>query len=138
MATATEDDQLVVPVIKDADQLSLEDLSTSVNDLAQRARTHDLQPDEVSGGTFTVTNVGSFGNTLGTPIINQPQVAILSLGAIRRRPGVVDRDGIESIEVRSMMFLSLSYDHRIVDGALGGRFLRRVGDYLEEGVELKG
>ena len=135
MATATEDDQLVVPVIKDADQLSLEDLSTYVNDLARRARVHELQPDEVSGGTFTVTNVGTFGNTLGTPIINQPQVAILSLGAIRRRPGVVDRDGVESIEVRSMMFLSLSYDHRIVDGALGGRFLRRVGDYLER-VEL--
>jgi len=134
MATATEDDQLVVPVIKDADQLNLENLSTSVNDLAKRARTHDLEPDEVGGGTFTVTNVGSFGNTLGTPIINQPQVAILSLGAIRRRPGVVDRDGIESIEVRSMMFLSLSYDHRIVDGALGGRFLRRVGDYLERGI----
>jgi len=131
MATATDSGNLIVPVIKNADQYDLIGLSHTVNDLAQRARSGDLKPDEVQDGTFTLTNVGTFGNTMGTPIINQPQVAILSAGAIRKKPAVVERDGKDVIEARKFMFLSLSYDHRVVDGALGGQFLRRVGDYLE-------
>ncbi len=131
MATATASGNLIVPVIKDADHFDLSGLVASVNDLAVRARTGKLKPDEVQGGTFTLTNVGTFGNTMGTPIINQPQAAILSVGAIRKRPGVVEAPEGDRIDIRRYMFLSLSYDHRIVDGSLGGSFLRRVGDYLE-------
>ncbi len=131
MATATADDNLIVPVLKNLTNQNLVEIVRNVNDLARRAREGKLRPEEIADGTFTITNVGSFGNTLGTPIINQPQAAILSTGAIRRKPGIVSDDSEERIEVRDMMFLSLSYDHRIVDGALGGKFLRRVGDYLE-------
>ena len=132
MATATPDDSLIVPVIHEIQNLTLVEIAKKVNDLGQRARIGKLSPDEIRGGTFTLTNVGSFGNTLGTPIINQPQSAILSVGAIRKRPSVIETDEGDRIVIRNMMFLSLSYDHRIVDGALGGRFLRRVGDYLEQ------
>ena len=132
MAAATSNDTLIVPVIKNVGDLSLTDITLKVNDLAERARSAKLRPDEIQDGTFTLTNVGSFGNTQGVPIINQPQVAILSTGAIRKKPAVVQIKGIDEIAIRHMMFLSLSYDHRIVDGALGGRFLRRVGDFLEQ------
>lgn len=126
-AVALGNTGLIVPVIKNADQLSLVGLARSLNDLAQRARSRQLQPDEVSGGTFTVTNPGVFGNIIGNPIINQPQVAILSLGAIKKRPVVVD----DMIAIREMIYLTLSYDHRIVDGSLGGQFLQYVTKYLE-------
>lgn len=131
MAAALPSGNLIVPVIKSADMLSLVGLTKAVNDLANRARMNQLKPDEIQGGTFTLTNVGSFGNVMGTPIINQPQVAILATGAIRKKPAVVETEYGDLIAVRHMMFLSLSYDHRVVDGALGGSFLRRVGDYLE-------
>jgi len=136
MATATSTGNLIVPVIKDVDHMDVHGIVQAVNDLADRARRGKLLPDEVQGGTFTLTNVGTFGNTMGTPIINQPQVAIMSTGAIRKKPAVVETPNGDSIEVRQFMFLSLSYDHRIVDGALGGQFLRRVGDYLEEFDEI--
>lgn len=132
MATALPSGNLIVPVIKNADQLNLLGLSKQVNDLAQRARNNKLKPAEVQGGTFTLTNVGTFGNVMGTPIINQPQVAILAVGAIRKKPAVVETAYGDLIAVRQMMFLSLSYDHRVVDGFLGGSFLRRIGDYLEQ------
>ncbi|MBX2930175.1 MAG: 2-oxo acid dehydrogenase subunit E2 [Saprospiraceae bacterium] len=132
MAAALPSGNLIVPVIKNADLLSLPGLTKAVNDLATRARNNQLKPDEISGGTFTLTNVGTFGNVMGTPIINQPQVAILATGAIRKKPAVVETPYGDLIAVRQMMFLSLSYDHRVVDGALGGSFLRRVGDYLEQ------
>ncbi len=131
MATALPSGNLIVPVIKDADHYSVTGLANIVNDLAARARKNDLKPDEVQGGTFTVTNVGSFGNVMGTPIINQPEVAILATGAIRKKPAVVETEYGDLVAVRHMVFLSLSYDHRIVDGFLGGSFLRRVADYLE-------
>ncbi|MFZ2898627.1 MAG: dihydrolipoamide acetyltransferase family protein [Saprospiraceae bacterium] len=131
MAAALPSGNLIVPVIKSADMLSLVGLTKSVNDLANRARMNQLKPDEIQGGTFTLTNVGSFGNVMGTPIINQPQVAILATGAIRKKPAVIETEYGDLIAVRHMMFLSLSYDHRVVDGALGGSFLRKVGDYLE-------
>ncbi|MBK8491611.1 MAG: 2-oxo acid dehydrogenase subunit E2 [Saprospirales bacterium] len=131
MAAALPSGNLIVPVIKNADMLSLVGLTKSVNDLANRARANQLKPDEIQGGTFTLTNVGTFGNVMGTPIINQPQVAILATGAIRKKPAVVETEYGDLIAVRQMMFLSLSYDHRVVDGALGGSFLRKVGDYLE-------
>jgi 2-oxoglutarate dehydrogenase E2 component (dihydrolipoamide succinyltransferase) len=131
MATALPSGNLIVPVIKNADKLNLVGLTKSVNDLANRARNNKLQPDDVQDGTFTITNVGSFGNVMGTPIINQPQVAILAVGAIKKKPAVVETRQGDVIAVRHMMFLSLSYDHRVVDGALGGSFLRRVADYLE-------
>lgn len=132
MATALPSGNLIVPVIKNADQFNLLGLSKQVNDLAQRARNNKLKPAEVQGGTFTLTNVGTFGNVMGTPIINQPQVAILAVGAIRKKPAVVETAYGDLIAVRQMMFLSLSYDHRVVDGFLGGSFLRRIGDYLEQ------
>jgi 2-oxoglutarate dehydrogenase E2 component (dihydrolipoamide succinyltransferase) len=122
---------LIVPVIKAADQLNLVGLARSVNDLSARARIGKLKPDETQGGTFTLSNVGTFGNVMGTPIINQPQVAILAVGAIRKKPAVLETEYGDVIAVRQMMFLSLSYDHRVVDGALGGSFLRRIADYLE-------
>lgn len=131
MATALPSGNLIVPVIKNADHLNLLGLTKAVNDLSGRARTNQLKPDEIQGGTFTLTNVGTFGNVMGTPIINQPQVAILAVGAIRKKPAVVETEFGDLIAVRQMMFLSLSYDHRVVDGFLGGSFLRKVGDYLE-------
>jgi len=132
MAAALPTGNLIVPVIKNADRLNLIGLTKSVNDLANRARANKLQPDEIQGGTFTITNVGSFGNIMGTPIINQPQVAILAVGAIRKKPAVIETPMGDAIAIRQMMFLSLSYDHRVVDGALGGTFLRRIADYLEQ------
>lgn len=131
MATALPSGNLIVPVIKKADQLNLVGLTKAVNDLANRARNNKLQPDEVKDGTFTITNVGSFGNVMGTPIINQPQVAILAVGAIKKKPAVIETKQGDVIAIRHMMFLSLSYDHRVVDGALGGSFLRKIADYLE-------
>lgn len=131
MAAALPSGNLIVPVIKNADQLNLTGLTKSVNDLASRARENNLKPDDIQGGTFTLTNVGTFGNVMGTPIINQPQVAIMAVGAIRKKPAVVETEYGDLIAIRQMMFMSLSYDHRVVDGMLGGSFLRRVGDYLE-------
>jgi len=131
MAAALPSGNLIVPVIKNADQFNLVGLTKSVNDLAARARKNQLKPEEIQGGTFTLTNVGTFGNVMGTPIINQPQVAILATGAIKKKPAVVETEYGDLIAVRQMMFLSLSYDHRVVDGSLGGSFLRRIGDYLE-------
>lgn len=131
MATALPGGNLIVPVIKHADRYSLSGLSKAVNDLATRARENRLKPDEVQGGTYTVTNLGSFGNLMGTPIINQPQVAILALGAIRKLPAVVETPEGDVIAIRHKMILSHAYDHRVVDGALGGLFVRRVADYLE-------
>ncbi len=131
MATALPSGNLIVPVIRRADQLNLVGLTKAVNDIANRARLNKLTPDEVKDGTFTVTNVGSFGNVMGTPIINQPQVAILAVGVIKKKPAVIQTSEGDVIGIRHMMFLSLSYDHRVVDGALGGSFLRRVADYLE-------
>jgi 2-oxoglutarate dehydrogenase E2 component (dihydrolipoamide succinyltransferase) len=132
MAAALPSGNLIVPVIQQADSLSLPGLTKAVNDLANRARNNQLKPEEIQGGTFTLTNVGTFGNVMGTPIINQPQVAILAAGAIRKKPAVVETPYGDLIAVRQLMFLSLSYDHRVVDGALGGSFLRRIGDYLEQ------
>ncbi len=131
MAAALPSGNLIVPVIRNADQLNLIGLTKSVNDLANRARLSKLKPDETQNGTFTITNVGSFGNVMGTPIINQPQVAILAVGAIKKKPAVLETEFGDVIAIRHMMFLSLSYDHRVVDGALGGSFVRRVADYLE-------
>ena len=131
MAAALPSGNLIVPVIKNADQLNLVGLTKSVNDLANRSRINKLLPDEVQGGTFTLTNVGTFGNVMGTPIINQPQVAILAVGAIKKKPAVIETEYGDVIAIRHMMFLSLSYDHRVVDGSLGGSFVRKVADYLE-------
>ena len=132
MATALPSGNLIVPVIKNADRMNLVGLTKSVNDLSGRARKNKLSPDEIAGGTFTLTNVGTFGNVMGTPIINQPQVAIIAAGAIRKKPAVIETEFGDTIGIRHMMFLSLSYDHRIVDGSLGGSFLRKVADYLEQ------
>jgi 2-oxoglutarate dehydrogenase E2 component (dihydrolipoamide succinyltransferase) len=132
MAVALPSGNLIVPVIKNADQYNLNGLAKAVNDLAKRARENKLKPDELSGGTFTVSNVGSFGNVMGTPIIMQPQVAILALGAVQKKPAVVETPYGDAIAIRHKMFLSHSYDHRVVDGALGGSFVRRVADYLEK------
>ncbi len=131
MATALPSGNLIVPVIKDADMLNMRGLATKVNDLANRARQNKLSPDEIQGGTYTVTNVGTFGNVMGTPIINQPQAAIMALGAIRKKPAVIETPEGDSIGIRHMMFLSHAYDHRVIDGALGGSFVRKVADYLE-------
>jgi len=131
MAAALPDGNLIVPVIKNADQLNLVGMAKTVNDLADRARNNQLKPDEVKDGTYTVTNVGSFGSVFGTPIINQPQVGILALGAIRKIPSVIETDQGEYIGIRSKMYLSHSYDHRVVNGALGGMFVKSVADYLE-------
>jgi 2-oxoglutarate dehydrogenase E2 component (dihydrolipoamide succinyltransferase) len=131
MAAALPSGNLIVPVIKNADRLNLMGLTKSVNDLANRARTNKLKPEEIQGGTYTITNVGTFGNVLGTPIIPQPQVAIMAVGAIRKKPAVIETPEGDVIAIRHMMFLSHSYDHRVVDGALGGMFVRRVADYLE-------
>ena len=131
MATALPSGNLIVPVINNADQLNLVGLAKKVNDLALRARSNQLKPDEISGGTYTISNVGTFGNVMGTPIINQPQSAILALGAIRKKPAVIESPTGDMIGIRHMMFLSHSYDHRNIDGALGGQFVRKVADYLE-------
>jgi 2-oxoglutarate dehydrogenase E2 component (dihydrolipoamide succinyltransferase) len=132
MAVALPSGNLIVPVIANADQLNLVGLTKKINDIARRARENKLKPDELVGGTYTVSNVGSFGNVLGTPIIMQPQVGILALGAIRKQASVIETPFGDTIGVRHMMYLSHSYDHRVVDGALGGMFVRRVADYLEE------
>lgn len=132
MATALPSGNLIVPVIKKADRLNLTGLAKSVNELANNARNNNLKPEDIQGGTYTVTNVGTFGNVMGTPIINQPQVAILALGAIRKVPAVIETPHGDFIGIRHKMFLSHSYDHRVVDGALGGQFVRRVADYLEQ------
>lgn len=131
MAAALADGNLIVPVIKNADQLNLVGMTKQVNDLANRARTNKLKPDDIQGGTYTVTNVGTFGSIMGTPIINQPQVGILALGAIRKVPAVIETPDGDFIGIRYKMFLSHSYDHRVVNGALGGQFVKAVKDYLE-------
>ncbi|MDA0314567.1 MAG: dihydrolipoamide acetyltransferase family protein [Bacteroidetes bacterium] len=132
MAVALESGNLIVPVIKNVDQLNIVGISKKVNDLANRARNNKLTADDVTGGTYTVSNVGSFGNIMGTPIIPQPQVAILAIGAIVKKPAVVETPTGDVIAIRHKMFLSHTYDHRVVDGSLGGMFVRRVADYLEE------
>lgn len=132
MAAALPDGNLIVPVIKNADRLNLLGMSKAVNDLAGRARENKLKPDDIQGGTYTVTNVGTFGSIMGTPIINQPQVGILALGAIRKVPAVIETPEGDFIGIRYKMFLSHSYDHRVVNGALGGQFVKQVADYLED------
>ncbi len=131
MAAALPDGNLIVPVIKNADRLNLVGMAKAVNDLANRARQNKLKPDEIQGGTYTVTNVGTFGSIMGTPIINQPQVGILALGAIRKMPAVIETPEGDFIGIRYKMILSHSYDHRVVNGALGGQFVQRVAQYLE-------
>lgn len=131
MAAALPSGNLIVPVIKNADLLNIVGLAKKVNDLAGRARLGKLKPDEIEGGTYTVSNVGTFGNVMGTPVILQPQVAILATGAVKKKPVVIETEQGDTIGIRHMMFLSHSYDHRIIDGALGGSFVRRVADYLE-------
>ena len=132
MAAALPDGNLIVPVIKETQNKNLVGITKAVNDLAVRARGGKLKPDDIQGGTITMTNVGTFGNLMGTPIINQPQVAILACGIIKKKPVVLETAEGDVIAIRHMMFLSLSYDHRVVDGALGGQFVRRVADYLEQ------
>lgn len=132
MATALPDGNLIVPVIKESQNKNLIGITKSVNDLALRAREGKLNPDDIQGGTITMTNVGTFGNLMGTPIINQPQVAIMACGVIKKKPVVLETEYGDVIAIRHMMFLSLSYDHRVVDGALGGQFVRKVADYLEQ------
>lgn len=132
MAAALPSGNLIVPVIKNADQKNLVGITKNVNDLANRARANKLAPDEIQGGTFTLTNVGGFGNVMGTPIILQPQVAILAVGTIKKKPAVIETPQGDVIAIRHFMFLSLSYDHRVVDGSLGGTFLRKVADYMEQ------
>ncbi|MDG1043068.1 MAG: dihydrolipoamide acetyltransferase family protein [Flavobacteriaceae bacterium] len=131
MAAALDDGNLIVPVIKNADQLNLIGMTKSVNDLAHRARTNTLKPDDIQDGTYTVTNVGSFGSIMGTPIINQPQVGILALGTIRKVPAVIETSEGDFIGIRQKLFLSHSYDHRVVNGALGGQFIKTIKEYLE-------
>jgi 2-oxoglutarate dehydrogenase E2 component (dihydrolipoamide succinyltransferase) len=132
MATALPSGNLIVPVIKNADTLNLIGLTKQVNSLANRARNGKLTPDDIQGGTYTISNVGSFGNVMGTPIINQPQVAILAVGVIKKKPAVIETPTGDLIGIRHFMYLSHSYDHRVVDGSLGGQFVRRVADYLEQ------
>jgi 2-oxoglutarate dehydrogenase E2 component (dihydrolipoamide succinyltransferase) len=131
MAAALSNGNLIVPVIKNADQLNLVGMAKAVNDLGNRAKNGKLKPDDTQGGTYTVTNIGSFGSVFGTPIINQPEVGILALGAIRKVPAVIETPEGDFIGIRQKMFLTHSYDHRVVDGALGGMFVKRVADYLE-------
>ena len=131
MAVALPSGNLIVPVVKGANHLNLIGTAKSVNDLAQKARNNKLSLDDVQGGTFTITNIGTFGNIIGTPIINQPEVAILATGVIQKKPAVIETKDGDFIGIRQMMFMSMSYDHRVVDGMLGGSFLRKVGDYLE-------
>jgi 2-oxoglutarate dehydrogenase E2 component (dihydrolipoamide succinyltransferase) len=131
MATALPTGNLIVPVIKGADQLNIVGLSSAVNKLASDARSNQLKPDDVTGGTFTFTNVGTFGTLMGTPIINQPQVAILAVGTIKKRPVVIESPNNDTIGIRHMMYLSLSYDHRIIDGSVGSSFLAEVAKEFE-------
>jgi 2-oxoglutarate dehydrogenase E2 component (dihydrolipoamide succinyltransferase) len=131
VAVALPNGNLIVPVIKNADQMNLNGLSKKVNDLANRARNNKLTPDDLADGTYTISNVGSFGNVMGTPIIVQPQVAILALGTIKKKPAVIETPEGDLIGIRHFMFLSHSYDHRVVDGSLGGMFVKRVAEYLE-------
>jgi 2-oxoglutarate dehydrogenase E2 component (dihydrolipoamide succinyltransferase) len=131
MATALPDGNLIVPVIKNANEKSITGLARAVNDLAERARANKLKPDEITGGTFTITNFGSYDNLAGTPIINQPQVAILGTGAIRKMPAVIETSEGDMIAVRHIIILSLSYDHRVINGALAGKFLKKVKEILE-------
>jgi 2-oxoglutarate dehydrogenase E2 component (dihydrolipoamide succinyltransferase) len=132
MATALPSGNLIVPVVKNADTKDLKTLAANVNDLAAKARENKLAGDDIKGGTFTISNVGTFGSVMGTPIINQPEVAILALGIIKKRPEVIETENGDEIAIRSMMYLSLSFDHRVVDGFLGGSFVRRVADYFEQ------
>lgn len=132
MATALPSGNLIVPVVKNADKKNLHELATNVNDLSKKARENTLKADDINGSTFTISNVGTFGNLMGTPIINQPEVAILALGIIKKRAEVMETEKGDEIAIRSMMYLSLSFDHRVVDGYLGGSFLRRIADYLEQ------
>lgn len=132
MATALPSGNLIVPVVKDADKKSLKDLASDVNKLSVKARNNKLDPEDIKGSTFTISNVGTFGSVMGTPIINQPEVAILAMGIIKKRPEVIETEKGDEIAIRSMMYLSLSFDHRVVDGYLGGSFVRRVADYLEQ------
>ncbi len=132
IAVAKPDGNLIVPVIREADKLNIPGLASAINNLAEAARTNKLSPDDIQNGTFSITNFGTFRNVMGTPIISQPQVAILATGTIEKKPAVVETEHGDIIVPRHKMFLSLSYDHRIVDGALGGAFLRRVADYLEQ------
>jgi 2-oxoglutarate dehydrogenase E2 component (dihydrolipoamide succinyltransferase) len=132
MAAALPSGNLIVPVIKNADNLNIVGITKQVNDLANRARLGKLTPDEIAGGTYTISNVGSFGNVMGTPIINQPQVAIMAVGSIKKKPAVIETPQGDLIGIRQFMYLSHSYDHRVVDGSLGGQFVRRMADYLEQ------
>jgi len=132
MATALPSGNLIVPVVKNADTKDLKTLAANVNDLAAKARDNKLAGDDIKGSTFTISNVGTFGSVMGTPIINQPEVAILALGIIKKRPEVIETENGDEIAIRSMMYLSLSFDHRVVDGFLGGSFVRRVADYFEQ------
>ncbi len=132
MATALPDGNLIVPVLKKTDEKSLVGLAREVNDLASRARSNKLKPDEIAGGTFTITNYGTVGNIMGTPIINQPQCAILGIGAIRKMPAVIETPSGDAIAIRHIVYLSLSYDHRVIDGALGGTFLKKLKENLED------
>ncbi|MFT6755240.1 MAG: 2-oxoglutarate dehydrogenase E2 component (dihydrolipoamide succinyltransferase) [Urechidicola sp.] len=132
MATALPSGNLIVPVVKNADTKSLHELAVNVNSLSKKARENNLKADDIHGSTFTISNVGTFGSLMGTPIINQPEVAILALGIIKKRAEVMETENGDEIAIRSMMYLSLSFDHRVVDGYLGGSFLRRIADYLEQ------
>ena len=132
MATAVENGNLIVPVIKNADHLNLKGLTLAVNDLSKRARSNSLKPEEISGGTYTVTNVGNFGSIMGTPIINQPQVGILAIGVIRKTPSVIETNKGDFIGIRKKLILSHTYDHRIINGSVGGSFVKRVAEYLED------
>lgn len=132
MATALPSGNLIVPVVKNADSKDLLELAKDVNELSAKARDNNLKADDIQGSTFTISNVGTFGSVMGTPIINQPEVAILALGIIKKRPEVIETEKVDEIAIRSMMYLSLSFDHRVVDGFLGGSFVRRVADYFEQ------
>jgi 2-oxoglutarate dehydrogenase E2 component (dihydrolipoamide succinyltransferase) len=132
MATALPSGNLIVPVVRNADTKDLKSLAENVNELAEKARDNKLGGDDIKGSTFTISNVGTFGSVMGTPIINQPEVAILALGIIKKRPEVIETEKGDEIAIRSMMYLSLSFDHRVVDGFLGGSFVRRVADYFEQ------
>ena len=132
MATALEDGNLIVPVIKNADHLNLIGLTKAVNDLSYRARNNQLSPEDIQGGTYTVTNVGNFGSIMGTPIINQPQVGILAIGVIRKMPSVIETSKGDYIGIRKKLILSHSYDHRIINGAIGGQFAKNIANYLEQ------
>ena len=132
MATALPSGNLIVPVVRNADTKDLKTLAENVNELTHKARENKLGGDDIKGSTFTISNVGTFGSIMGTPIINQPEVAILALGIIKKRPEVIETEKGDEIAIRSMMYLSLSFDHRVVDGFLGGSFVRRVADYFEQ------